>query len=631
MEVKFADYRFLREKLVLYKRNELVPLKRNQAVLLDFFLSDPEGIHSKETIMDSVWQGKVVSEQVVFQTISQLRAILGDEAIKTFPKKGYKWQLSISSGDSTSTTVEITSPDTLVHSKTLLKWLVIAFSLLAIAIVVYTSIIDTKEPGVNQPDIKPVSKNEPVSFHVLYSQPELTSSQQQFNQILNKGVGENSSFLFHQKRLENSVRQAFSAPKLVWQQASLTNKDWLIWGDTYSSEKGTFLHFGLAKKHLSWQGYLFAKSAAQLKQKLAQRLKELQAIGLFSVSDNKTDDKKLDIHTLTSMHQISPNDPDLLLLLAKHYISVQHLDVALTYLQKLESLDKNYAFRAYQAQAQWYKGKVYKMRRQHLQAKNSLETMSAILSDTPLWPLSFHNIKTNAWLAYDQTDYDTMFKVLDSGIELGERQADPLTLFELHIMYSILAQKASADHKKYFHLNQAQALLLKHNLDNSNLAIVYFHFALFSRDKTPIENKTLSGNNASAIPYLERILELPRTAQNYWVQDDAIEMLVNYNIENKDFTSAHQLFGDSLNHPKKLILKAKVYLAEEKSSEAIPLLQKAFELARLDYDTRSGLQAALMLYQLSTVPQIRAEYLAYIKSNARPEWLKQHNELLAGD
>ena len=95
MEVKFAEYRFLRDQLILYKHDEIVPLKHTQALLLDYFLAQPSGIHSKDAIMSSVWKDKVVSEQVVFQTISQLRAILGSNAIKTFSKKGYQWQIAI--------------------------------------------------------------------------------------------------------------------------------------------------------------------------------------------------------------------------------------------------------------------------------------------------------------------------------------------------------------------------------------------------------------------------------------------------------------------------------------------------------------------------------------------------------
>ena len=603
MEVKFADFRFLRESLVLYKQDEIIPLKSNQALLLDFFLSDSESIHSKEAIMDAVWHGKVVSEQVVFQTISQLRAILGDNAIKTFSKKGYKWQLAILPEEN-ETLAEVSEPaeeeSKAKVPKFAFAWLILILCFLAISVVMYN---------------KQGAEQKPVSLHLLYNEDNAGALQSAFKQILSRALEDNKAFLYREKLMDISVRQAFAAPKLTWQQADLADDSWLIWGDTYTSEKGIFLNFALSRGNTRWQGYLFAEDAWALTQKLAKRLDELQAMGLFSAAN-----KKLDINTLTAMQQVAANDPDLLLLLAQHYIDVQHLDVALTYLQKLTSLDTSYAFRPYQANALWHTGKIYKMRSQHLQAANSLTAMSDILADTPLWPLSFHNITTKAWLAYEQTDYNAMFATLEQGLRLGLKQADALTMFELHIMYSILAQKAGDDVKKYQHLNEAQALLLKHQLNDSNLAVVYYHFALFTQD------------NSKAVPYLEQILTLPRTARNYWVLDGAFDMLVNHYLELQDFTGALALFPDEVKDPKKLVLKAKVFLAQQLPGQAQPLLQRAFERARLAYDNVTGLQAALMLYQLSAgQPKVRAEYLAYLESNAKPGWLKQHKVILASE
>ncbi|WDE13577.1 winged helix-turn-helix domain-containing protein [Thalassomonas haliotis] len=601
MEVKFADYRFLREQHILYKADQLIPLKSNQARLLDFFLSDPQGIHSKDVIMDNVWQGKVVSEQVVFQTISQLRSVFGDKAILTFSKKGYQWQLSIVPDITQERVAEVedSAPKNKGH-KFFLFSLAVSLCLLAVLLFVY-----------NQAN----TDSKKVSFHVLHSENSAGPTQVQFNKIASNALKQSSAFLADKMRLDTSVRQAFSAPKLTWQQTKLAADNWLIWGETYASEKGTFLHFGLARDNTRWQGYLFAADAGELTDKLALRLEQLQAMGLFSAAN-----KGLDINSLMSMQQVAAKDPDLLLLLAKHYINVQHLDVALTYLQRLASLDMSYAYSPYRANAQWQMGKIYKMRSQHLQAANSLDSMSAILADSPLWPLNFHNIQTKAWLAYEQTDYDTMLKTLEQGITLGRKQGDALTLFELHIMYSILAQKSGDDHKKYHHLNEAQALLLKHQLDDSNLAVVYYHFALFTED------------NTKAIPYLERILTLPRSSQNYWVLDHAFEMLVNHHIEQQDFSAALALFVGHSERPKSLVLKAKVFQAREKLLEAKPLLQKAFELARLEYDIGTGIQAALMLYQVSSgQPKVRAEYLAYLESNAKPDWLKRHSVILASE
>jgi len=463
-----------------------------------------------------------------------------------------------------------------------------------------------------------------VSFHVLQNRNNMTPSQTQFNNMIGGSLEQNIAFKVHQKIMDSSARQAFSSPKLVWQQANLTSDDWLVWGDLYystsnSPEKGIFLNYGLARNKIHWQGYLFAESIQQLKKDLTKKLQVLENIGLFSVTNDV-----INIETLLTMYKIIPSDPDLLLLLAEHYINVQHLDVALAYLQKLTDINNSFGFSAYQAKAQWYIGKVYKMRRQHIQAANSLDKMSVILAETPLWPLIFHSINTNAWLAHDRYDYDAMLEIGERGLEHLIEHADPLTLFELHILNSIAAKKASDDLKKYIHLNQAQALLLKHHLDESNLAIVYYHFAIFSKEATSVKDK------ATAVTYLERILTLPRTVKNYWVLDNALEMLVSYHIDNNDFDNAHSLFTKENLKAKELVLKAKIFKAQQNFDKAKPLLLKAFELARLNFATHTGLEAALMLYQFShESPIVKAEYLAYIQSNASENWLKRHREEIA--
>jgi len=603
MESKFENYQFLHEPLILYKENEIIPLQRNQAVLLGLFLSNPEKIHSKDAIMDSVWHGKVVSEQVVFQTISQLRAVFGNKAIKTFSKKGYKWQLKINQEDITDTAITSAAiqaypKSAIFRSTRLLMVLSLIFIFSIFAFIHYS---------------QQATDNNAIQFHLLHYSNKTEADNSKFNKILTRAIDNNSSFIAQKATIASSARQAFSSPKRIWQQAKLKNSDWLVWGNTYDSDKGIFLHYGLVQNNKNWQGYLFANNVVQLQQKLNTQLIKLKDMGLFSAQN-----PEIDINTLMVMSTISPNDPDLLLLYANHYISVQHLDVAMTYLQKLIDLDASYAFSPYLANAYWAIGKIYKMRSQHLQASNSLDSMSQVLADTPLWRLNFEYIETKVWLSYEQADYEVMFETLKQGLSLGEKQVDPLTLFELHMLYSIMAQKTSDSHSKYEHLNLAQALLIKHKLDDSNLALVYYHFALFT------------DNNEKAIPYLERILTLPRTVQNDWILDLSFEMLINLHIEHQTFSSAHALFKNPPNSPKELLLKARLFQAEQKFALAQPLLIKAFELARLKHDIHTGLQAALTLYRLSAAqPKIRAQYIAYIESNAKPSWLKHHNVVLA--
>ena len=88
MKYAFNDFVFDSEQLTLYKNNEVIACRYNEAKLLALFLSEPARIFSKDDILERVWAGKVVSEQAVFQNISVLRTLFGENAIKTFSKKG---------------------------------------------------------------------------------------------------------------------------------------------------------------------------------------------------------------------------------------------------------------------------------------------------------------------------------------------------------------------------------------------------------------------------------------------------------------------------------------------------------------------------------------------------------------
>lgn len=80
MDIRFLTYRFSVNDLILYQRdNSILELKTKQAELLRLFVCEPEKIHSKEDILEALWRNQDVSEQVVFQTVSQLRGILGND------------------------------------------------------------------------------------------------------------------------------------------------------------------------------------------------------------------------------------------------------------------------------------------------------------------------------------------------------------------------------------------------------------------------------------------------------------------------------------------------------------------------------------------------------------------------
>jgi DNA-binding winged helix-turn-helix (wHTH) protein len=624
MNINFGEFRYQISKQLLYKEDELMALKRNQAALLDFFLADVDSVHSKYDILDALWTNQEVSQQVVFQTISELRSIIGSSAIRTFSGKGYKWNLPIEINESYIPIKKIASkqPDTNKNTPVIAttkkqnrKYKFKIFILVFFVISLWASFF------LNQ-------KHKPINLTLLTagnsgnSLSNLDIVQQAINQL------DKVSLSYLPSKLQPS--QAFASPSFVFERSNIATDDWLVWSDIFSSKAGAFLHYGLSSGQVHWQGYVYAESPKQLPVALAKRIQELISLGFFSKSL-----KTLDINEIKSMLTIAPDDPDILLIIADHFDKIGHYDVAISYLQKLLKL--RYPS-VYTAQAHWKIASIYKTRGQHSQAHHSLDAMKQALSGSPVWPLYFKYVETKAWLAYGEAQYQDMNQILEDAlkvfnlaqqnnlqrIEFGK--IDPLVLFKFHILYSILSKKTLNDSEKYHHLNQAQALLIKHNLDESNLAIVFYHFALFSQhkknDKQGVSKQKSDLGSDTFLVYIKRILELPKTSDNYWIHDSAFEMLVKHYITEQEFETARELFPSQNLSPKQLYLKADLLRVQNKERQALSFFEAAFEQARIKYDTRTGIDAALMLYHLSNKnSKTQSEYRAYLESNANKDWL----------
>lgn len=71
--------------------------------LLQLFIENPKEIISKERMLITIWDDVAVDEQVIFQSIKELRkAFSTTDAIKTFPRKGYSWVADVAIVDERS-------------------------------------------------------------------------------------------------------------------------------------------------------------------------------------------------------------------------------------------------------------------------------------------------------------------------------------------------------------------------------------------------------------------------------------------------------------------------------------------------------------------------------------------------
>jgi DNA-binding winged helix-turn-helix (wHTH) protein len=109
MKVSFDDFEFNCEQLTLKNNGNKFSIKEKHAQILAILIKEPEKIHSKSDLLSKVWPDETVSDQMVFQSIGHLRALFGDNAVKTFSKKGYQWQIPLSLSHQTSETTKASS------------------------------------------------------------------------------------------------------------------------------------------------------------------------------------------------------------------------------------------------------------------------------------------------------------------------------------------------------------------------------------------------------------------------------------------------------------------------------------------------------------------------------------------
>ena len=98
MQYQTLDYYINPHALTLRSiGGDMIAIRPKTCQLLLLLLENAGKPVSKQHILETVWADSVVAEQVVFQSINELRQIFtNEEVIKTIPKQGYMWLPDVS-------------------------------------------------------------------------------------------------------------------------------------------------------------------------------------------------------------------------------------------------------------------------------------------------------------------------------------------------------------------------------------------------------------------------------------------------------------------------------------------------------------------------------------------------------
>jgi DNA-binding winged helix-turn-helix (wHTH) protein/tetratricopeptide (TPR) repeat protein len=76
---------------LVVKDGQTINIRAKTLSVLKYLIEHQDKVVSKQEILATVWHDVVVQEQVLVQSIKEIRDLLGSHVIKTYPRQGYQW------------------------------------------------------------------------------------------------------------------------------------------------------------------------------------------------------------------------------------------------------------------------------------------------------------------------------------------------------------------------------------------------------------------------------------------------------------------------------------------------------------------------------------------------------------
>ncbi|MEX0297740.1 MAG: transcriptional regulator, partial [Kordiimonas sp.] len=588
------------QQQVLYQRGELMPLTQKQGRLLALFLSEPDSIFSKEDILDHVWEGRAVSEQVVFQNISTLRNIIASDAIRTYSKRGYQWQIPLRKSD----------PDARPNASGKITQKIPALFLIStlVALTLIAAIFflnQTKNPADQTPNTE---KQTSVAFIPVEARfgGTLSDGKGQLNQNLAASFTTISSPI--------SARAFLNSPYMERQKAGFSENKLLMSGILRWIQGNYFFTYHIQGQHRSWQAYHTSSDIQALSQTVIADIRLITNSRYFSIQNDALVTSELEL-----LHNRNPENSAILVYLAKRHLNEANYDVAGAYIDKLAQLSVTNNMSAYLATAKWLQGERAIAQREILSAQNLLNEAASISEKAELFFIQSEITKAIAEISHIKGDFEAITRQLLQAASLARLANEPVKEIRAYTLLSIMAGKLGFADKKYEYLHHAKSLLADGNFDASHYMLVYYHFAMFAEDR------------AEKKQWYQDTLSRPITPENTWVFKSAAADFVDMLIEERKWLEAADV-ADRVPDPATAHqLKAVIYLAQGNRDRGLSEAREAFTLGRVNGDRWVGLPTAFILLENSITdddPVKISEYKQYIKSNLKGRWKDWRREQL---
>jgi len=614
MRYKFNEFEFNSTHLLLTKNGEVLAIRHTEAKVLAVLLEKIDTVLSKEDILSHVWANKVVSEQVVFQNISNLRSLFGNEAIKTFPKRGYQWQLNteVISLETENTPGNQHSQNALGSSQQPHRSIQAKKRSFWQSAVLYCIFFITVGLFYSQSEFmqdKPDSKTK-LAYIPMTNLDDKTSNIDE--NITHEGIAfeDNTDFEFTEL-LHLNTELFEDAIEIEYPKLSNIHP-FILSGKLRTYKQKTYLDFMLKGPASNWKGHLSGSSKKDVIEQLQQHLKQQVIYDLT----NKLQPAEVRQAKLSIAHQVSPNDPIILRKLSMSYIDTDELEKAMVMADKLINLAKSQNNTQHMGIALLYQAKLLSIKK--LYNLSSIKLKLAIEQFEKIDDLR-HQARawySQYWLYHQQGNYLAVKASLLKSAQFSYDAKDKLSEIQALSNLSLMAHNYQEDNDKYLYLQQAESKINAYQLPVYHYALISFRYANFA--------KTLSDKE----PHLKQVLKYTALTPDHWTAQLSRRQLVqHYLMQNRLDEGQSLIESISSDNYHNSYLKTLMAQAKQQTNEMISHAQRTFEQAQLAGGRSVSLDIALLLCE----QQVNYDfYSQYIKDNATVSWLSvNETKLLA--
>lgn len=507
MRYSFNDFVFDSEQLLLSKQNEMIPCRPNEAKLLALFLAEPQRVLSKDDILDRVWAGKVVSEQAVFQSISNLRNVFGESAIKTFPKKGYQWQPSVSllepAGSVVAPNAETAGSFDLRHTRS--RWLLLLVAVIVSLVILFYMLNKYK------------SERAPIAILPLIVDSQNQNSSELQVELLDAfwksllGTGMFQAVVLKQ---DENHRDFFYAPQKFFKSIALrTNSSLVMAASLGKRNDKVFIRFFLQSQGNTWIAEIEEDTREQLLKTWLDHLSHVVQ-SRFATADAM--DVVLMNAELKLLNNKYPDDRVILCRLVQSQLALGDSSNALVLAEQLHDKAQSHHDKFNMAYALLLWGQA--LQQQELlngAEKKYQESLNIFRAGQNHRSASEVQIALGS-VAFALGNYEQMKARQLQAIESAHLAVDVLLEAHINEMSAVMALKFGLHNETEYFLKQAEALLDQHNQSREHYAMVYFYKGMSEPDPARAEYQ------------YRRVISVTPDDPTLWVRERAQANLIQF-------------------------------------------------------------------------------------------------------